>query len=798
MIRLTGLFLFLFCLTGSLFAQNSGDNLYDLATLHEVRLTFLEADYWRILTDNFNEHADPNDPVPYLMASMTIDGETVDSIGVRQKGFTSHGASQTKKPLKLDLNEFVSGKRYDGLRKINLNNATADPGMQRDLICYDLMNAMGVNAPRVAYARVYLNDNYYGVYQLVEQVDKEFLQNNFENSKGNLFKNKGWFNFEFSGDDTDAYRIMELKTNREGDDYSGLINFIDILNNSSEETFPAAIEEVFDVDRYLKTLAIDVATDNWDSNLEHGRNWYMYEDTTTGVFQWIPWDYNLALGADLFGGGGGGGDECLVFADPAMLLNGTTTVQFYDAGFVVGDPGYAWDFGDRSSGSTEQNPEHTYATPGEYEVCVTMTLTADCFSERCKTINTATNLEECPSIVDGSYGGPADSIFALLLTYNPTCCDMWGEDCEDIKTMLNDRGNGGGGSGGGGFGSGFSIDQRANDERILIRRLLAVPDFYDRYVQHFCNLMNNHFTSEKYDVVMAANKSLIENSVAEDPHFLFSYEVFEQDFGEEGLKQVIAERTAALLDDLDMMDGCAPGLPNIPVGDLAINEFVADNDSISGINDPDGGYPDWIELYNNTDAPLDLSETYLSDKNDNFQKWQFPEGTSIPADGYLIIWADEDQEQQGLHANFKLSRNGEAIYLSNADGTSIDSISFGEQTTNVSFSRVPNGTGDFATQHTTHGYSNDTPVATQNIVNALKVNVYPNPAGDRLQVGLPANGTREYTAEIYSVTGQQVMVDQKISGPLAILKVNNLVPGFYFLRVRDEAGKRGVVKFSKR
>ncbi|MFK8162562.1 MAG: CotH kinase family protein [Lewinella sp.] len=792
MIRRYHCLLCLLFLSGSLLAQNSGDNLLDRTTLHEVRLTFAEPNYWEILTNNFNQHADPNTPVPYLMASVTIDGTTVDSIGVRQKGFTSHGASETKKPLKLDFNEFVAGKRYDGLRKINLNNATADPGMQRDFICYDLMNAMGVNAPRVAFTRVYLNDEYYGLYQLVEQVDKEFLQNNFEESKGNLFKNMGWFNFEFNGDDTEAYRTMQLKTNRETDDYAGLINFIDILNNASEETFPAAIEAIFDVDRYLKTLAVDVATDNWDSNLQHGRNWYMYEDTTTGVFNWIPWDYNLSFGADLFGGGGG--DECVLFADPAFLLNGTTTIQFYDAGFALEEPTFTWDFGDGSPVSAEQNPVHTYATAGEYEVCVTMTLTADCFSERCKRFNTTTNLDECPSIIDGSYGGPADSIFALLLTYNPTCCEMWGEDCEDIKTMLTDRG----GSGGGGFGSGFAIDQRGNEERILISRLLAVPDFYDRYIRHFCNLMNNHFTSEKYDVLMAEHKALIEGSVADDPHFLFSFEIFEQDFGEEGLRQVIADRTAALLDELDMMGGCAPVLPNIRVGDLAINEFVADNDSISGINDPDGGYPDWIELYNNTTAAIDLSDTYLSDKSDNLLKWQFPTGTTIPGGGYLIIWADEDLDQQGLHANFKLSKNGEAIYLSNADESSIDSIGFGEQTTNVSLSRFPNGTGPFLAQHTTHGYSNDTPVTTRNVIDALRVNVYPNPVGDQLQVGLPTNGTQQYTVEIFSITGQQVVADRQISGPLAKLEVSNLVPGFYFLRVRGEDGKRGVMKFSKR
>ena len=59
-------------------------------------------------------------------------------------------------------------------------------------------------------------------------------------------------------------------------------------------------------------------------------------------------------------------------------------------------------------------------------------------------------------------------------------------------------------------------------------------------------------------------------------------------------------------------------------GEIVINEFSADSDSLSGIADPDGGYPDWIELYNTTDAAIDLSGIFLSDKEDELQKWQFP------------------------------------------------------------------------------------------------------------------------------------------------------------------------------
>ena len=107
-------------------AQGSGDNILDASVLHEINMTFTEPNYWDILNDNFGGGFDPATNVDYLMASVTIDGETVDSIGIRFKGFTSASAT-TKKPFKFDFNEFVPGKRFDGLRKLNLNNGYGRP-----------------------------------------------------------------------------------------------------------------------------------------------------------------------------------------------------------------------------------------------------------------------------------------------------------------------------------------------------------------------------------------------------------------------------------------------------------------------------------------------------------------------------------------------------------------------------------------------------------------------------------------------------------------------------------------------
>ena len=122
---------------------------------------------------------------------------------------------------------------------------------------------------------------------------------------------------------------------------------------------------------------------------------------------------------------------------------------------------------------------------------------------------------------------------------------------------------------------------------------------------------------------------------------------------------------------------------------MVINEFMASN--LSTIADPQGEFEDWIELRNLTGSPVDLTGRYLSDEPGTPRKWAFPSGTTIPANGYLMVWADEDTlAVPGLHASFKLSGSGEQIYLNDTDANFnavLDTITFGAQTTDVSYGR---------------------------------------------------------------------------------------------------------------
>ncbi len=127
---------------------------------------------------------------------------------------------------------------------------------------------------------------------------------------------------------------------------------------------------------------------------------------------------------------------------------------------------------------------------------------------------------------------------------------------------------------------------------------------------------------------------------------------------------------------------------------LFINEFVASNDN--GITDASGSYEDWIEIYNSGTEAINLAGYYISDDIGDPLAWQIPDNnsslTTIPAGGFLILWADKDTDEGADHIDIKLSSDGEDIILTMPDGSTIvDSYTYSTQTTDISFGRVGDG-----------------------------------------------------------------------------------------------------------
>ena len=114
--------------------------------------------------------------------------------------------------------------------------------------------------------------------------------------------------------------------------------------------------------------------------------------------------------------------------------------------------------------------------------------------------------------------------------------------------------------------------------------------------------------------------------------------------------------------------------------------------NFTSVRDPQGEFDDWIEIHNRGNERRDLSGMYLSDSSTDIRKWQFPAGTTIGPGGFVIIWADEDDPTNGeLHANFKLSKDGETIYLTDRNNAVIDHLKFRKQHRNVAYGRYPDG-----------------------------------------------------------------------------------------------------------
>ena len=701
------LILILFSFLG-LFGQ--GDSIFNDSYVHEIRITSESENLWEMLSSDY----ELNYPdVPYQMVNVTIDDILVDSIGVRQKGFASHfSVLGAKKSIKLDFNEFVSGKKYDGLKKINLNNGAGDPAMQRDKLCYDIMNNAGVNAPRTSYAKVFINDIYWGLYVLVEQIDKTFLNDNFDNPEGNLYKNIGNSFLDWLGADTSEYQnIFELKTDHKEDAWTDFVDLMEIINETTDAEFAENIDDVFNVDLYLKTLTVDVATSNWDSYLEHGRNFYLYQDPENKKFNWMPWDYNFALGGTFPGDFGGGGGE------------------------VIDDP------------------------------------------------------ENCLTITNGTSPYPAtDTIFQAVINQDAFCCNTdWDDFCQEIYDGIAD---GNGGAPGGGFTQPinlFTVDM-SNSEKVLINRLLNIPSYKERYYRDFCQLLENNFTTDRIFPLIDKYGDLIREDIQADNNYLWPQEDFELDLdqGKEslpGLKKFFSAQVVTLAIELDQAYDCDNASSSLNALDVSINEFMASNDSISGLADGDGDYDDWIELYNNTDEEVDLSNAYLTDNADKPRKWSFPVGAKIPANGYVIVWADKDTGTSGYHANFKLAKAGGFIMLMD-DNLVLDSLTYDEQETNITSARVPNGLGDFALQEPTFNQNNTGLTNTQDLGKST-VSVYPNPVNNYINIDFEYSGNR--SINLSNGVGQSIVV-QVLADQKNLVQLPNLRAGIYFLTVR-EGGK---------
>lgn len=317
--------LFFFIVTGKLFAGNPGDAIFSGVQVHTIKLWFTQPNYWDSLVYYYNQGLEQ-----MMQASAEVNGIAYPIVGVRLKGNSSFSYTGNKKSIKINFDEYLTDQRWDGLKGVHLNNMWGDPSFMREKLHLDFCRDAGINAPRGNYTRVFINDTLWGLYSLVEHVDKIFLKTHYNDKSGDLFKAVDAFtaagpggggggtppggglppgggpgdpgansvvsDFKWYGtDDTSYTNRYELKTEESTTAWPTLISFIDSLNNYSNST--SFLSSRFNVKNFYNALTTDILFANLDAYVNSGRNFYLYFLPNTKIAEWIVWDASLSFGA---------------------------------------------------------------------------------------------------------------------------------------------------------------------------------------------------------------------------------------------------------------------------------------------------------------------------------------------------------------------------------------------------------------------------------------------------------------------------------------------------------------------
>ena len=174
-----------------------------------------------------------------------------------------------------------------------------------------------------------------------------------------------------------------------------------------------------------------------------------------------------------------------------------------------------------------------------------------------------------------------------------------------------------------------------------------------------------------------------------------------------------------------------------------------------------------------------LDGYFLSDNENNLGKWQFP-NTVLPSGGYLIVWLDgQDGIQAGLHTSFKLSADGEELFLSTPTLDVVDAIFYTSLPTDMSYARVPNATGPFIIQAHTNNTNNNGVLEVSHLEN--EVLLYPNPAQSTITIDHPSI---EQIA-IYDVMGKLMHLEK--SKETTTINCEHWPAGMYIVKIGADA-----------
>lgn len=752
----------IFTLSG-LASMSTAQEFYDLNTVQTIEVWLSQSD-WDSQMDN--EMSTTED---YIMAdSVAINGVTFDSVGVKYKGNSSYNADRVKNPWHIELDTYKD-QEYQDYKDIKLANGFNDPSFLRDVLSYYIIRQY-MEAPLANYANLYVNGTLIGLYSNTEAISKTFVKDRF-GSKTNTFvkcsppdganpMGGDYPNLVYLGQDSsDYYDAYEVKSDA---GWQELINLCDTLTNNT-----SALEEILDVDKTLWMLALDNTMVNLDSYIGmFSQNYYLYRDDYQRFLP-VIWDLNESFG---------------VFSQTGTTdLHDITDKQQMSHYLHSGDsdwplvqkilsiPKYERMYLAHMKTILQENFENdSYYTIGQdIQDIISASVQAD--DNKFFTYNDF--LDNLTTDISGGSGPPPQQMSTPGITNLMDGRSSYLLSLSDFTTtepVISDI-------------SLSESDPSINDS---IAITVLVSNANTVYLKYRSAVDGPFVEKEMFDDGLHNDGSAGDNVYAvglSDLAPLTQYYFYAEN---NDIGKFSPQRAAHEYYTLNASSD---------IGDVVINELLASNDAVQA--DQNSEYDDWIELYNNTSSQVDLSGYYLSDDNVDYLEWQIPEGTVIGANDYLIIWADDDVAQDGLHASFKLSASGgEYLVLSNASGVVVDLVEFPPQTTDISYGRFPNGTGSFQTMPPSFNEENMlSSIPTEETTDGFSLNVFPNPTSSQLTIEAD---TKMSEVSLYNLSGKLLQTEYPKSNT-ARINLSDLAVGMYLIKVRSVSGNMKMKKLMR-
>jgi len=649
----------------------------------------------------------------------------------------------------------IDGQDHYGVDKLKLSNVYQDPSFIREVLTYEIA-ANYLPSAKANYANIYINDTLWGLYTNVQAVNKDFLNDHFGNKYNPFFKcnpenlnvSPGGENANLSdthgNDSLDYQPYYDIKSDY---GWEALYNLIDTLNNYSD-----SVNKVLNVDRTLWMHALNYTLINFDSYIGYAQNYYLYKDKT-GQFNPLLWDLNMSFGS----------------------FSLTDASSIYFSGFDILEAQNMDPLLHHTQISVSPRPllRNLFLIERNRKMYLAhiRTIVNENFSNQ----NYAVRGQYLQNLIDVSVQNDTNKFYSYtdFTTNLNNQVALVTADCPGITQLMDARTT---------YLSGYT----GFSGEPIITNIATSP-------QNFIVGDDVWITANITDATDAILGYRFGANMAFKTTTMFDDGNHNDGTANDGVFGGVISNSANKVDYYLYADNDSAGVfspvraayefysiqSQLNVGDVVINEIMSNN--ISTTSDASGKFEDWIELYNTTSSPVSTAGLFLTDTLGLLQKWELPDYT-IPANGYAIIWADEDGGQGDLHANFKLSNLGEQLILTNADSLVIDSITYLIMADDIAFARLPNGSGPFIMQAPTFNANND-------FINSItekqeQIKVYPNPFSDFIKWNSFEG------IEVRDILGKLMYTSENTNR----ISTSTWNTGIYFIHLKDKNQTIKVIK----